>query len=67
MVKKAASHTSTRNPHRWLVHILFVDDRVKNLASAAAVGIQTVHYNYSDNGDSGGHPSIARLAAILEQ
>ncbi len=47
--------------------ILFVDDRVKNLASAAAVGIQTVHYNYSDNGDSGGHPSIARLAAILEQ
>jgi HAD superfamily hydrolase (TIGR01509 family) len=45
-------------------HVLFVDDRVKNLDAAAESGIQTVYYANGQTCNGGGHRAIARLAEI---
>jgi putative hydrolase of the HAD superfamily len=46
-------------------HVLFVDDRVKNLEAAAELGIQTVYYDYGQIGNGGRHRSIRRLIEIF--
>jgi HAD superfamily hydrolase (TIGR01509 family) len=46
--------------------LLFVDDRLKNLDSAADVGIQTAYFDVVGNGSANGHWRIDRLEALLE-
>jgi FMN phosphatase YigB (HAD superfamily) len=47
--------------------VYFIDDRLKNLQAAAALGIQSVYYNpYSSDGGGNGYRTITRLAAILD-
>jgi putative hydrolase of the HAD superfamily len=46
-------------------HVLFVDDRVKNLDAAAKLGIQTVYYDNGQIGRGGHHRTIRRLIEIV--
>jgi len=46
--------------------VVFVDDRVKNLDPAAALGIHTVHYNVGNSRSDSGHQTITKLAALVE-
>jgi putative hydrolase of the HAD superfamily len=45
--------------------LLFVDDRTKNLDSAATIGIQTIHYNAGCSASNGRHRTIDRLKSLL--
>ena len=44
---------------------LFVDDRLKNLAPAAELGIQTVYYDPGRVGNHNGHRAVAALIEVL--
>jgi putative hydrolase of the HAD superfamily len=44
--------------------VLFVDDRLRNLDSAAELGIQTIHYDVGSAGTRDGHRTVSRLAEI---
>jgi putative hydrolase of the HAD superfamily len=46
-------------------HVIFVDDRVKNLDAAAELGLQTVYYDNGQTGDGGRHRTVRRLMEIL--
>jgi putative hydrolase of the HAD superfamily len=45
--------------------VLFVDDRVKNLDTAAELAIQTIYYDVGATGNSNGHRTISSLAEIF--